>query len=278
MKIGPGIAAVFATLAFAPAAFAQAVPMPTNGAGSYPTANPAYQPAPAYYPPPKPIENIGRTGQFIFGIERITGVFFDHQTLTYKDPATQAEHKSTYQSTSFGLLGLDSHSPSALPRFALDYVIYQGLTVGGSFVLSTRGMSLSGGGQRTISPPSANDDGLTVFGTARAGYAYALDSTFALWPRIGLAYAHSSSRGELINPTDDYKSLGSFETTSNLWTLNIEALFAVSPIEHIVVTGGPYLDLGLGGGYTLYQESTEIDKRDARLTSYGLIINASGYY
>jgi hypothetical protein len=252
------LAVVLAIFGSAPPALAQGVQAQASGSAGYPP-NPAYQPAPAYYPPPKPIENIGRTGQFIFGIERITGVFFDHQTLTYKDPVTRAENKSTYQSTSFGLLGVDSHSPSALPRFALDYVLLQGLTVGGSFMLSTRGMSLNGSGERTLPPPTANDDGLTVFGTARAGYAYALDSTFALWPRLGLAYAHSSSRGELIDPTNGNKSLGSFE-------------------EHIVVTGGPYLDLGLGGGYRLYQESAEIDQRDARLTSYGLIVNASGYY
>jgi opacity protein-like surface antigen len=271
------LAVALAIFGAAPAASAQGVQAQTSGSAGYPP-NPAYQPAPAYYPPPKPIENIGRTGQFIFGIERITGVFFDHQTLTYKDPVTRAEDKTTYQSTSFGLLGVDSHSPSALPRFALDYVLLQGLTVGGSFMLSTRGMSIHGGGERTLPPPTANDDGFTVFGTARAGYAYAFDSTFGLWPRLGIAYAHSQSRGELIDPTNGNKSLGSFETSSNLWTLNIEALFAVSPIEHIVVTGGPYLDLGLGGGYNLYQESNQIDQRDARLTSYGLLINAAGYY
>jgi opacity protein-like surface antigen len=277
MKIGLGVAAALATLALAPAALGQAAQAQTSGSAGFPV-NPAYQPAPAYYPAPKPIENIGRPNQFIFGIERISGLFIDHQTLTYKDPVTSAEYKSTYQSTSFGSLGMASNSPSALPRFALDFDIIQGLTVGGSFMLSTRGMSVSGSGRRTLPPPTANDHGLTVFGTARAGYAYALDSTFALWPRLGIAYAHGSSRGELIDPSNDNKSLGSFETKSNLWTLNIEALFAVSPIQHIVVTGGPYLDLGLGGGYTLYQESAQIDQRDARLTSYGLLVNASGYY
>ena len=160
---------------------------------------------------------------------------------------------------------------------ALDYVVFQGLTVGGSVMLSTRGLSVSGNGPKTLAPATANDDGLTLFGTARVGYAYAFDSTFALWPRLGLAYASSTSRGEIIDPTTS-KSLGSYETKSHLGTLNIEALFAVSPIEHIVVTGGPYLDLGLGGGYTLLQESTEMDSRDARLTSYGLIFNAAGYY
>ena len=275
MKNGLGFAAALLAFAFAPSAFGQAVPGQTSGS-AYP-ANPAYQPAPAYYPAPKPIENIGRTGQFIFGIERISGFFFDHQTLSYKDPVTGAETKSTYKSTTFGALGISSHSPSALPRFAFDYVVFQGLTVGGSVMLSTRGMSVSGNAPKTLAPTTANDDGLTLFGTARVGYAYAFDSTFAIWPRLGLAYASSTSRSEIVDPTTA-KSLGTYEVKSHLGTLNIEALFAVSPIEHIVVTGGPYVDVGLGGGYTLLQESTETDSRNARLTSYGLIFNASGYY
>lgn len=265
---------VLSLTSFAPGALAQTYQ--TNGAMTYPP-NPAYQPAPAYYPAPKPIENIGRTGQFIFGVERITGLFIDNQSLSYKDPSTRTTTKYSYKSTSFGLLGLDSHSPSAMPRFALDYVVYQGFTVGGSVTLSTRGMSLSGSGQKPAAPPTANDDGMTVFGGARAGYAYAFDSTFGIWPRLGLSYSYITSRSELVDPLTG-KSSGSFEVRSGLAALNLEVLFAVSPIQHIVVFAGPYLDLGLGGSYTALQESTEFDKRSANLTSFGLLVHAAGYY
>lgn len=258
--------------ALAPQAFAQTA----TGTASFPP-NPAYQPAPAYYPAPKPIENIGKTGQFIFGVERITGLFIDNQSLTFKDPSTRAQVKYSYQSTSFGLLGVDSHSPSALPRLALDYVVYQGFTVGGSVMLSTRGMSLSGSGQKPAAPPSANDDGMTLFGGVRGGYAYAFDSTFGIWPRLGFSYSYMTSRNELVDPQTG-KSAGSFEVRSGLAELNLEVLFAVSPIQHIVVLAGPYLDAGLGGSYTALQESTEFDKRSANLTSFGLLIHACGYY
>ncbi len=262
---------VLSLAGFAPEALAQTGQIPP-----YPP-NPAYQPAPAYYPAPKAIENIGKTGQFIFGVERITGLFVDSESLTYKDPATRAQTKYTYHSTSFGLLGVDSHSPSALPRVALDYVVYQGFTVGGTAMLSTRGMSLSGSGQKPAAPPSANDDGMTFVAGARAGYAYAFDSTFGIWPRLGLSYAYVSSRNELVDPMTG-KSSGSFEVRSSLPELNLEVLFAVSPIQHIVVLAGPYLDLGLGGSYTALQESTEFDTRSANLTSFGLLVHACGYY
>ncbi|HTQ03534.1 MAG TPA: hypothetical protein VMI54_06740 [Polyangiaceae bacterium] len=269
-------ALVLSLTGLAPEAFAQTAPGPATGAPAYPP-NPAYQPAPAYYPASKPIENIGKTGQFIFGVERITGLFIDSQSLSYKDPTTRAQTKYTYKSTSFGLLGVDSHSPSALPRLALDYVVYQGFTVGGSVMLSTRGMSLSGSGQKPAAPPSANDDGMTLFGGVRAGYAYPFDSTFGIWPRLGLSYAYMTSRTELVDPPTG-KSSGSYEVDSGLATLNLEVLFAVSPIQHIVVLAGPYADVGLGGSYTLLQESTELDKRSANLTSFGLLVHACGYY
>jgi len=276
-----GLALGLGLLALTPAAFGQAVQGQATTAppGAFPVSA-AYQPAPAYYPQPKPVENIGRTGQFIFGMERVTGIFFDQQAITYKDPATRADQTFTFKSTSFGLLGLDSASPSALPRFALDYVVYQGFTVGGSLVLSTRGMSVSGGGQGAqppAPPPTANNDGLTLFGGARIGYAYAFDSTFGIWPRVGLSYASSSARSELRDPSTGL-SLGTFEYKANFGNANLEVLLAVSPVEHIVLTAGPYLDLGLTGGYSVLRDSTEIDRRDAHLTSFGVLINAAGYY
>ena len=49
-------------------------------------------------------------------------------------------------------------------------------------------------------------------------------------------------------------------------------------MEHIVLLGGPYLDLGLGGGYWLYKDDELIDRRDANLTSFGFTVHAAGYY
>jgi opacity protein-like surface antigen len=165
-----------------------------QGSAGFPP-NPQYQPAPAYYPTPNPIENIGRTGQFIFSIERITGVFFDTQKITYKDPVSRTTQDFTYHATALGLLGVDSNSPAALPRFALDYVVFQGITVGGSLVISTRDLSSSGDktSQTPLAPPSASPDGLTLLGGVRAGYAYAFNSTWGLWGRAGLSYTQSSA-------------------------------------------------------------------------------------
>ncbi len=272
-----GLALGLSILSLAPAAFGQ-VQGQANAGGTF-QANPAYQPAPAFYEPNKPIENIGRQNQFIFGIERVTGLFFDRQTITYQNPVSGADEDFVFKSTSLGLLGVDSASPSAMPRFALDFGLLAGLTVGGSLMISTRGMSASGDAtaQPTAPPPTANHDGLTLFGSARVGYAYAFDSTFSIWPRVGLAYASSSAQGELRDPGTG-ASFGTFEYKAHFFTGNLEVLLGISPLKHIVLTAGPYVDIGLGGGYSVLQDGREIDRRDGHLTSYGLLVNAGGYY
>lgn len=257
-------------------AFGQAVQ--AQGTAGFPPS-PQYQPAPAYYPAPQPIENIGRTGQFIFGIERITGLFFDTQKITYKDPVSRTSQDFTYHSTSVGLLGVDSNSPAALPRFALDYVIFQGLTVGGSVVISTRDLSSSGDktAQTPLAPPSASPDGLTLLGGARVGYAYPFNSTWGIWGRAGLSYTQSSAEQAYTDPQTG-TTMGPYLRKSHFTNVNLDIMGALSPIEHIVLLFGPYLDLGAEGGYKVSQAGREIDGRDARLTSFGILVNAAGYY
>jgi hypothetical protein len=233
------------------------------------------------YPAPyaKSVDNVGADGQFIFSIERISGLFLDQQRIRYTDPEDGIEYDHTFKATSFGLLGVDSASPSALPRFALDYAVYGGLTVGATFLFSTRGLSLDGGsGQPPATPPTASPDGLTLLAGVRAGFAYAFDNTFAIWPRAGISYATSSaSIDDFRNPTDG-EPLGDFDYSANFASANLEILGVLSPVEHIVLMAGPYLDLGLGGGFSVEQNDVEIDKRDANLLSFGILVHAGGYY
>jgi len=261
-----------AALFWVSSASAQGVQAQWNGT----TGNVAGQPP--YYQPKK-IENIGQRGQFIFGVERITGIFLDRQKITYTDETTDREYEHTFKATTIGLLGVDSNSPAALPRLALDYVVASGFTVGGSVMLSTRGLSSDGtGGQPPPAPHTAGSDGHTVLGAARIGFAYPFDSTFAIWPRGGFSYASSTSEVTGVNPSTG-ESTGTFEYRVGFGNLNLELLGALSPIKHIVVLAGPYLDVGLGGGYSVFDSAgTEIDKRGANLTSFGLLVHAAGYY
>jgi len=248
-----------------------------NGVSTTAAPYPYQAPYPTSYP--KPLDNIGSDGQFIFSIERISGLFLDRQRLRYTDPEDNIEYEHTFKSTSFGLLGVDSSSPSALPRFALDYAVFGGLTVGATFLFSTRGLSVDGDrGQAPATPPTASGDGLTLLGGVRAGFAYAFDNTFAIWPRAGLSYATSSSSIDDFKSPTDGEPLGNFDYAAHFGTANLEILGVLSPVEHIVVMAGPYLDLGLGGGFSVEQNDVEIDKRDANMTSFGILVHAGGYY
>ncbi len=260
-----------------PVALGQAVQ--AQGTAGFPPASPQYQPAPAYYPPPKKIENIGRTGQFIFGIERISGLFFDKQKIAYVDETTGDTLDFTYDATTFGVLGLNSSSPSAMPRFALDYVVYQGITVGLTAMFSTRALSSSGdqAAQTPLAPPTASPDGVTFFVGPRVGYAYAFDSTFGIWGRVGLSYVTSSAESAFTDPNTGV-TYGPFKRKAHFTSVPLELLGALSPIEHIVLFAGPFLDIGAEGGYSVSQAGREVDTRDSSITSFGLLVNAAGYY
>ena len=273
MKVRFALAALAGGVLVSGSALAQGFQAQTGG-GFSTTAPPGYYAPPA----PKPLDNVGEDGQFIFSIERITGVFFDRQKLEYTSEGVDYEH--TVKSTSFGLFGVDSDSPSALPRFALDYVVFRGLTVGASFLLSTRSFSIDrGAGLPPATTPAAAPEGLTVFAGGRVGYAYAFDETFGIWPRAGLSYATTSSESELVNP-DDGEGLGRYTSEAHFFQANLEILGAISPVEHIVLLAGPYLDLGLAGGYSLEKAGVaeDIDRRDNHLTSFGFLVHAGGYY
>ncbi|HEY3495925.1 MAG TPA: hypothetical protein VGK73_14605 [Polyangiaceae bacterium] len=272
MKFGLALAASLGGILVAGSALAQGFQAQTGG-GFSTSAPPGYYP-----PPPKALDNVGEDGQFIFSIERITGVFFDRQSLEYTSEGVTYE--DTIKGTSFGLFGVDSDSPSALPRFALDYVFFRGLTAGATFMISTRGYSLDhGAGLPPATSPATAPDGLTVVAGGRVGYAYAFDETFGIWPRAGLSYATTSSKSELVNP-EDGESLGLYTSEAHFLQANLELLGAISPVEHIVLFAGPYLDLGLAGGYSLEKAgmTEDLDRRDNHLTSFGFLIHAAGYY
>jgi hypothetical protein len=225
-----------------------------------------------YMPTRHHVDNVGaEDGQFVFGFDRVTGLYFDRQKISYA-----GGNEDTYKSTSLNLLGVDASSPSQLPRFALDYVIASGFTAGIDLALATRSLSLSSdSAQQSIQPPTARPKGTTFLGGLRAGYAYPFDETFGVWPRAGLSYATSSADIDITDAMSGTTT--TLKQRSHYFDLDLEALLVLSPVEHTAIMAGPFLDLGLGGKYSTTVAGVE-DKRNASLTSFGLIVNAVGYY
>ncbi|HMJ15164.1 MAG TPA: hypothetical protein VK524_27305 [Polyangiaceae bacterium] len=208
------------------------------------------------------VENIGNQGQFVIGAERITGLFFDKTHL--ENPDTDAE--SDTSTTRIGLLGSDGgDSPSGTPRLGFDYLVTDGLSVGGALWLTTEST------ETEISGGDSTDDGslTTFYINPRVGYAYAIDDTFAIWPRAGVAFATASG------DTGD----GEVDISANSLQLTLEGNVVISPMEHFAIIGGPFLDLGLSGSRELDAGSaTETQEIDMKFTTFGIAAGIAGYF
>jgi len=227
------------------------------------------------------VDNIGNAGQIVFGVERVTGVFFDRDKTDWQ--AGGVDREETQSTTTFGLFGMNAApsdsglpTPSSVPRLALDYLVTDGFSLGGSLAFISHSADLDSvvGGNE-----SSTDAGtLTMFYVnPRLGYAFPFDETFGLWPRLGVAFASRHAEAEVVDP-DDPLTRVTFESTITNWQFTVDAMLIISPFSHFAILAGPYLDLGLGGSSESTIGSAAPDERNANLLSFGLSIAIAGYY
>jgi hypothetical protein len=216
-----------------------------------------YQPA---MPPARSsnLDNLGEEMQFVFGVDRVMGFSWDRLNI---EPEGGGE--TITKTTNVSLFGSASGATTNVPRLGLDFFVTEGVSVGGSFIYLSRSSELE------------TDADTTDLGTEtawaihpRVGYAFALDETFSVWPRLGITYFSFSSE----DPEND-----STTTVSGL-DLTGEIMFGISPMSHFAILIGPYLDLGLSGTAEVEPASGSSTESDARLTSFGLAVSIVGYY
>ncbi len=145
-----------------------------------------------------------------------------------------------------------------MPRFALDYVIASGVTIGGSIMFVTRSLSED---DVTVASVGARPDGSTVLGRRARWLRIPVrrDLRDPATRRAELCTRHGGS----YDSTDVDGNAIEFSQNTHYFDLNLEALAVISPVEHIAIMAGPYLDLGLGGKHKVEQDGTEIDSRNA---------------
>jgi len=225
------------------------------------------------------VDNIGNDGQFVFGVDRTMGIFFDRTTVTVDNPAPIGSVDTTTKQTTIALFGVASDSYGAIPRLALDYFIASGFSIGGSLLFNSQSSTMS------LDPDPANvgdQDGptTTTFAFApRVGYGYAFDETFSIWPRAGITYVSSKTETKTVQvgaPTV------TDTTTASGLDLSAEVMLGISPFSNFAFLVGPYLDLGLSGTIKNEQSggatATPSTENDAKFTSYGLAVSVVGYY
>jgi hypothetical protein len=124
---------------------------------------------------------------------------------------------------------------------AADYFIIDNLSIGG-FI----GFNYTKAG---------NADGTRFAIGPRVGYNLALSNMLSVWPKLGLAYAHSSAGYSVDNST--------ISQSNNALALNMYVPFMIHPVTHLFLGLGPYLDTDLSG--------------DDRVTAFGVKLTVGGW-
>jgi opacity protein-like surface antigen len=238
--------------------------------GQYQTgAGGTYQPG---YTRPSTTDNIGGTdAQFVFGVERVTGVFWNRLQLE-DDNVTETSTGTDIALFGNGVLP----NPHTMPRLGLDYFVIEGFSLGGSLVY----WRTSGETENETAAASNTSDDPTISQFLihpRVGYSFVIDETFAVWPRAGITYGNVKIENTQPNPT----GTGTVDTTESTSTLalSLDVPVVISPIENFAILIGPFVDFGVSGTQTRESDpGGSAPDRDAKLTSIGLSMGIAGYY
>jgi hypothetical protein len=187
----------------------------------------------------------GDQGQAIVSADRVMPLFaYENNSIKHPD--------GTKDSQTVTSMALVTHGPTFItiynvPRFAFDYTVWRHLTVGGSVWLY-----FQAGNSNTHSEPGTPDvttdqPKVTFWGLApRVGWILHLSDLFAFWPRGGISFNDSSSgvTRHMGNVSIDSS------TSYTQWALDLEPMFAITPLPHGAFTVGPVLDIPLGGTFS----------------------------
>jgi hypothetical protein len=220
------------------------------------------------------VDNIGNAGQFVFGVDRVTGLAFNHltnrQTTTvFLTPAVTAtdtvKSRDTFTQVSFlgssqpPVLSTGYPVPVLVPRLAFDYLPIDGLSVGASFmVLHQAGETKAQ--DTTPGPPNSLGQkhevtSTTVLFEPRVGYALAFNNIVGLWPRAGFEWYHVSGEDRQL-PRSPAQGSSKDWARGDLYQLALEVMLVVSPFPHVAILVGPYADVGLGGSGRAWHSDT----------------------
>jgi hypothetical protein len=206
----------------------------------------------------------GEQGQFIVSADRLMPLF------AYESEK-HANGDGTTDTTTVTSLTFVTHGPALItvynvPRFALDYVVWKHLTVGGSawayFQLGdSRTTSAPGQADVTVDQPK-----ITYWGLApRVGWILRLGDLFAFWPRGGISFTDNESKQtrHMGNVTVDETN------TLTQWAIDLEPMFAFTPVPHAAITAGPVVDIPFAGSVSNSAGGTTVSN-DETMFHFGL--------
>ncbi|MEZ4370622.1 MAG: outer membrane beta-barrel protein [Polyangiaceae bacterium] len=202
-------------------------------------------------------DELGEPGQIALGAERVFGLnFFSHKLEL-------DGNESTTSGTSIGLIFNDAATPYTVPRVALDYMVADGVSIGGSLGYVSQSSETE---TKTSAGSNTQDNGsVSSFVIApRVGYVIPVADGADFWVRGGITYY---SRTVSPDQGDDSKDSG--------LGLGLEGMFVLSPIPGFGFSIGPTVDFGLSGTQDPGGGAQELD---SKYTNFGLNAGVVGWF
>jgi len=177
--------------------------------------------------PPAAAQEFGKQGDVVFSAERLFG--FQSTSVHEERDAPLDDIDNDWQYFGIGWRGnyISDFSPYDVPRFGFDYLVIDGLSIGGSLGFA----SVDGNLDNNLFG-NADFEGSAFMFHARVGYVYMFTKVIGIWPRGGLTY-HSFD----VNDGWDENGFG----------LNLECMFPITPTEHFGFLVGPTIDFDFTG-------------------------------
>ena len=234
-------------------------------------------------------------GRIVIGAERLTGVFIEKFSVTSTGTTTvggvtaSTESETDNSTTSFALLGQSSGlnfsgdatsagGPSLTPRLGLDVFVASGFSIGGAIMYTTASGTTEGTDTTTVAgmpamvvrdPEEDQPTSNLLVLHPRVGYGYALSPSFAIWPRLGFAYARYGVNVDPPDPMDPETDI-----TISIMDVTVEGLLAVTPVPNVAILFGPFVDIGVGGSVDIEQSPPDptpsTTETDVNYTTFGL--------
>lgn len=180
-------------------------------------------------------QEFGSKGDVVFSAERVFGFQSTHVEEDPEGPADEYDNDWTYFGIGWRGTYISDFSPYDVPRFGFDFLVIDGLSIGGSVGFA----SIKGD-----DGPFVDNDGSAFLLVGRVGYVHMFNEVIGIWPRGGLNY-HS------FNVDDSFDENG--------FGLNLECMFPIVPRDYWGFLVGPTVDLDVGGGRD-YEPGGESDR------------------
>lgn len=183
----------------------------------------------------------GEQGQFILSVDRLMPL------VSYEDlKVSQGGNKVSISSLGFSFVG---HGETITlynqPRFSFDYLITNGLTLGGSVYLylqASNSVSVTANNVTTTTDGSKE----TLWGiAARVGYVIPISGIVSFWPRGGISF-NDINYGS-ATATGGGVSIQKAGGSARQFAVDLEPTFVFTPLDHVGITASAIADIPVTG-------------------------------